>query len=140
MTERESLPKYTCVSWILRFVTQFVNFDAETFRFLGYFALEFYNCLGTHKHPTYPASFWPSICIRPSRLSRCFHYCSSCRCKQIRQNSFFAAPSGPRYILSNDQFPAWSISFDSSLYVLMIAEILFVISGAVLFTRVVTTC
>ena len=34
VAERESLPKYTLMSYVYRFIAEFVNFEAETFSFL----------------------------------------------------------------------------------------------------------
>jgi hypothetical protein len=73
------------------------------------------------QHPVCPASFWPCICVRPSFFSLCTtsfpRYTARtlslssttaefCHCKHLRQNSFVAAPSVPRFVLSNDHFPA----------------------------------
>ena len=51
VAERKSLPKYTFMSYVYPNSSQFVNFDAKTFPFLGNVlsennpALEFYNYL-----------------------------------------------------------------------------------------------
>ena len=51
VVECESLPKYTLMSYVYRFITEFVNFDVETFCFLWNLlpednpALKFYNYL-----------------------------------------------------------------------------------------------
>jgi hypothetical protein len=37
-----------------------------------------------------------------------------CHCKQLRQNSFVAAPSVPRFVLSNDHFPALLCVFSTT--------------------------